>query len=137
MFNKLNSLIPNRFLIFILVGLTGTIIHLVTLALFHPLLQLPFMTSQAIATYTAMTSNYLINNRTTFKDKQHSGLNLITGLLSFYFICTLGALISIQLAQFLYIIPLHWALAGFLGGVSGSVFNYAFSSLFTWKTHKS
>ena len=136
MYNKLSSLIPRRFILFILVGLTGTTIHLVTLALFYQLLQYPFMTSQAVATYTAMTSNYLINNRTTFKDKRHSGKALITGLLSFYFICTIGALISIQFAQFLYIIPLNWALAGLLGGVSGSAFNYTFSSKFTWKTHK-
>jgi len=134
---SLTKPIPLQFSLFILVGLTGTFIHLAILAITYHSLAISFIASQTIATYTAMTCNYIANNRITFKHKRHKGKHLITGLVSFYLICSFGALVNITSAQYLYTQQINWALAGLLGGAAGSVFNYALSSTFTWKKTKS
>jgi len=133
---KPTKLPPEQFLAYILVGLTGTISHLTTLAIGYQIPNTPFITSQTVATYTTMTSNYFINNQITFKTSRHKGKKIISGPLNFYVVCSIAALISISFAQFIYFTQLHWVIAGFAGGVSASSFNYTLSSLFTWKVNK-
>lgn len=124
---------PLRFFLFSMVGLTGAGIHMLTLGLFHLIVNLHFLWAQSIATWIAMTSNYLINNKITYRDQPNRGSKLISGLMSFYLVCSIGALISILSANVLYHEQINWMFAGVLGGVSGSLWNYYFSSKLTWK----
>ena len=79
-----------------------------------------------------MTSNFFFNNHITYYDQRLRGSNLLRGLLSFYVACAIGALANFLVAEFLYEQGVVWLLAGFLGAVVGSVWNYGVTSTFTW-----
>jgi dolichol-phosphate mannosyltransferase len=129
--------IPLRFILFAIVGLMGTGVHLLTLWAFHLLVELQFLWAQTIATYVAMTSNYFINNNFTYRDQRIQGRRLMSGLLSFYLVCSIGAVINIASANFVYLHQQkNWVLAALIGSFAGSIWNYYFSSQLTWKNKK-
>lgn len=137
LFHKLfGKVIPVKFILFSLVGLTGVGVHLFVLTLFHLLLTTQFIWAQTIATYIAMTSNYFLNNSFTYRDQRIKGKKLITGLLNFYLVCSVGALINVEFADLLYQKNIHWVIAGTAGALIGSIWNYALSAIFTWKKPK-
>jgi dolichol-phosphate mannosyltransferase len=80
-----------------------------------------------------MTSNYFINNNLTYRDQRISGKNVVSGLLSFYMVCSIGALINIESANFIFNQKSDWILAAIIGSIFGSIWNYYFSSKLTWK----
>lgn len=125
--------IPLRFFMFAAVGLTGVAVHMVTLNFFFNTSQIEFWISQAGATLVAMTTNFLLNNSLTFRDRRLRGKKIFTGLLSFYIACSLGAVINIQFADALFDEGVPWAIAGITGAAIGAVWNYAMTTSFTWK----
>jgi dolichol-phosphate mannosyltransferase len=80
-----------------------------------------------------MTSNFFLNNIVTYRDRRLYGFDLLRGLFSFYVACAIGAIVNFQLAEFLYDSGVLWPLAGVLGAVVGSVWNYGVTSTFTWR----
>ena len=135
LFHKLfGKIIPVKFILFSLVGLTGVGVHLLVLTLFHIAINTQFIWAQTIATYIAMTSNYFLNNSFTYRDQRIRGKKLFTGLLSFYLVCSVGALLNIGFAALLYEKSINWAIAGTAGALIGSIWNYALSSIFTWRS---
>jgi dolichol-phosphate mannosyltransferase len=70
----------------------------------------------------------------TYRDRCLRGSDLLYGHLSFYAVCSIGALANFQIAEMLFQIRVPWALAGLLGAIVGSVWNYGVSSTFTWKS---
>jgi len=125
--------IPVRFALFALIGGLGLIVHLATLWTGLTLVGFSFIVAQTVATMVAMTSNFFLNNLFTYRDQRLKGLRLIRGLLSFYLICSVGAVANVGLAAFFYNWRQIWWLAGVAGVIVGSVWNYAVSSVFTWK----
>jgi dolichol-phosphate mannosyltransferase len=125
-------IVPPRLILFGLVGGLGLGVHLITLAsaLYAGL---SFTISQAIAVVTAMTSNFTLNNLITYRDRRLSGLQFLRGLLSFYLICSIGAVGNVGVAAFVYSKQPTWWLAGLAGAIVGVVWNYAVSGYFTWK----
>lgn len=129
--------VPVRFVMFVAVGLSGVAVHMAVLgALLHGA-GLAFVWSQAAATVTAMTSNYTLNNAVTYRDRRLTGRAFLWGLLSFYVVCAVGALITVELGELLYRNGVYWALAGFLGAAVGAVWNFGVSSVVTWRSHRS
>jgi dolichol-phosphate mannosyltransferase len=124
--------LPVRFVIFTLVGLLGMAVHLAVLGFCFRLVGFRFYASQVLATLVAMTSNFNLNNVFTHRDRRLRGRGLLYGHLSFYLICSIGALANFQLAQLLFEQQVPWWLAGLSGAVVGAVWNYAVSSSFTW-----
>jgi dolichol-phosphate mannosyltransferase len=125
--------VPTRFVLFVLVGSLGLVVHLCILGLLYYTGHVNFAVSQASATIVAMTFNFLLNNLVTFRDRRLRGWRLATGLLTFYLACSLGALINISFAEFLLHSHLPWYLAG-LGGVAiSSVWNYGVNTVLTWR----
>ena len=125
---------PTRFVMFVLVGLLGVIVHLAVLGFAHKIMLITFYYSQVIATFTAMTVNFNLNNLLTYRDRRLSGVSLIYGHLSFYLICGIGAIANFQIAQMLFNLRVPWMIAGFLGAMISSVWNYGVSSTITWKS---
>ena len=125
--------VPTRFLIFAAVGGLGIGVHLVALALLLNVLGVVFWLAQAGATLTAMTSNFLLNNTITFRDRRLKGLRLLVGLLSFYAVCSVGAVANVGIAEMIYRQDITWWLAGIAGALVGAVWNYAASSIVTWR----
>ena len=66
-----------RFLSYALVGTLGLLVHLV--ALRTSMLTFTFEQSQLIATFVAMTGNFLLNNSLTFRDSRLTGFALVKG----------------------------------------------------------
>lgn len=131
--HRLRGLLPARFVLFILVGLTGVGVHMGALALVHLAMGGAFTGAQAAATFVAMTSNFFLNNAITFRDRRLRRAGLLRGLLSFYLACGLGAMINVALASFLFGLGAHWAVAGLAGAAVGAVWNFALSSNLTWR----
>jgi dolichol-phosphate mannosyltransferase len=129
----LGEYVPIRFVIFVLVGLFGVLVHLTMLALFFKGMELAFYPAQVLATLIAMTFNFNLNNLLTYRDRRLRGRGLIYGHLSFYLVCSIGAIANFQIAEMLYDMRVPWALAGLLGAVVGAVWNYGVSSTFTWR----
>ena len=126
------GLLPARFVLFVMVGASGVVVHMAVLALAHRLLAWGFVVAQALATLVAMSSNFLLNNRITYRDRRLHGWGLLRGLLSFYVACGLGALVNVAVADLLFGMGVEWWLAGFLGAMMGAVWNYALTAHLTW-----
>jgi dolichol-phosphate mannosyltransferase len=129
----IGHLVPVRFALFASIGVIGLGIHLATLRFALAVPSFTFASAQAAATIVAMTSNFFLNNFFTYRDRRLSGFGLIRGLLSFYFICAAGAVGNVGIATYIFAAEHVWWLAGIAGAIVGSVWNYAVSSVFTWR----
>jgi dolichol-phosphate mannosyltransferase len=118
--------------LFALVGSIGLVVHLVTLYAALALGE-PFPRAQGIAAFVAMTGNFLLNNRLTYRDQRLHGLALARGLLLFYLVCSVGLIANVGVAFSVYDQEPMWWLAGAAGALMGVVWNYAVSSLFVWR----
>jgi dolichol-phosphate mannosyltransferase len=132
----LGRYVPFRFIRFFLVGLFGVVIHLAVLALCFRHLGIQFYYAQIIATVAAITLNFNLNNAFTYRDRRLRGWALLRGQLSFYLICTIGAIFNFQVAAMLFSLPVPWALAGLGGAAISSIWNYAVSSVLTWRSRE-
>jgi dolichol-phosphate mannosyltransferase len=80
-----------------------------------------------------MTWNFFLNNSLTYADRRLHGPRLITGLVGFYVICSLGSIANISVASAIYQMRHETFIAGLAGAIMSAVFNYAVTRLFTWK----
>ena len=129
----IGHLVPVRFALFAFIGVIGLGVHLGVLWASLALGRMAFAEAQATATLVAMTSNFFLNNLFTYRDQRLRGLRLLRGLISFYLICAVGAVANVGIAAYVFSADYRWWLAGIAGAVVGSVWNYAVSSVFTWK----
>jgi dolichol-phosphate mannosyltransferase len=123
-------LVPVRLVVFTAVGATGVVVHLVTLRL--AMVAFSFVTAQAIATAIAITSNFVVNNILTYRDRRLRGLKFFTGLLSFFAICGVGAIANVGIASAVFQQQYTWWLSALAGVAVGLIWNYAVSSALTW-----
>ncbi len=126
-------LVPVRYMMFVLVGGIGIVVHLAVLALLYSVARMGFVQSQAWATLAAMTSNFLVNNFTTFRDRQLRGAAMLRGLLVFDLACSAGAIMNLSFAKFLLGAGLPWFAASIPGAVVSSLWNYGVNTVFTWR----
>lgn len=124
--------IPPRLILFGAIGAVGLLIHMAALAiaLYGGLV---FTAAQTVAVLTAMTSNFTLNNLITYRDQRLRGWQWARGLLSFYVVCSIGAVANVGIATLVYAREPVWWLAGLAGALVGIVWNYALSAFFTWK----
>jgi dolichol-phosphate mannosyltransferase len=125
------DLVPPRFLMFALVGASGLVVHLAVLYAGRAA-GLDFLPSQVIAAITAMTSNFLINNRVTYRDRRLRGLRLLTGYVRFCALCAMGLIANIAIANLVHEHTTWWWVAGAAGALAGAVWNYVSTSLAVW-----
>ena len=123
--------VPVRFVSFAAIGGSGVVVHFLTL--YFALKAVEFPVAQAIATVVAMTSNFLLNNMLTYRDRRLVGRRFLTGLGSFYAVCSLGAVANVGIASAAFAHHYTWWLSGLAGAAVGVVWNYAVSSIFTWR----
>jgi dolichol-phosphate mannosyltransferase len=125
--------VPPRFFLFALVGASGLAVHLATLRAALITEHMPFNPAQLVAAFVAMTWNFFLNNALTFRDQRLTGRAVFTGLLTFYAVCSVGTLANVGVAELVYLRDASWWRAGIAGAVMAAVFNYAASSMLTWK----
>jgi dolichol-phosphate mannosyltransferase len=129
----IGHIVPVRFVVFSAIGGLGLFVHLAVLAVSLKLLGLGFPVSQGVATIAAMTCNFGLNNILTYRDRQLRGWKLFRGLLTFYAVCSIGAVANVGIASYVFRSDQSWWLAGVAGAAVGAVWNYAISSVFTWR----
>lgn len=127
--------VPVRFVLFSLIGGLGVATHMATLAVLFRGYGVSFAVGQAVATYAAMTGNFLLNNWFTYRDRRLRGWRLAWGWASFAVVCSVGALANVGIASYVYNYRyVGWVPAALAGVLISSVWNYAASALFTWGT---
>jgi dolichol-phosphate mannosyltransferase len=127
--------IPVKLVQFGAIGSVGVGVHLALLYLLLNAAGAGFSFAQAGAVLGAMTFNFALNNRFTYRDRQLKGVAWVTGLLSFYLVCSLGAVANVGIGSLVYDRLPEWWVAGVAGAVVGSVWNYVASRRLTWKRH--
>ncbi len=126
-------IVPVRFLAFALIGAVGVVVHLVTVALAFRAFGLSFVWAQTAATVAAMTFNFFLNNVITYRDSRLRGLGLVWGWLTFVAACSIGAAANVGIASYLFEQQTFWLLSAFAGILVGAVWNYAVTSVYTWR----
>ena len=126
-----------RALSFAVVGASGLLVNLAAIWGLHQLgLSAPgrFHLGRAtlIAAVLAMTTNYLLNNAITFRDRRKHGWGLLFGYLKFCAVCSLGLLANVAVAVMIDNTTGAWQWAGAAGAVVGAVWNYVVSTLAVW-----
>ena len=127
------GILPTSFLLFGMVGGSGFFVHLAVLWTTHELMGFNFTNAQLAATIVAMTSNFVLNNELTYADKKLRGGRFWVGLLTFYAVCSIGALANVSVATWIYEASPDLFLAGIAGAVMSVVFNYSVTRVFTWR----
>ena len=130
----IGHIIPIRFVSFALISGLGLVVHLAVLWVCLHSIQLSFELSQATATGVAIIENFTLNNLLTYYDRRLTGWRFVSGLLSFALICSFGAVANVGIATLLFR-QQHsfWWVAGIAGAAMSSVWNYAVTSVFTWR----
>ena len=128
----IGRVIPVKLVQFGAIGVLGVGVHLVIL--YATLIGgIVFSTAQATAVVGAMTFNFALNNRFTYRDRQLKGAAWFRGLMSFYLVCALGAVANVGIGSLVYEqYDAGWWLAGIAGAIVGSVWNYVASGWLTW-----
>jgi dolichol-phosphate mannosyltransferase len=128
----LGRLVPVSFVLYVLAGLSGLLLHLLILGILYRSAGIPFVNAQISATVVAMVSNFLVNNAVTFRTRRLKGVLLAVGLTAYMAICALGAIVNVQSADYLYVHAIPWWFAGAAGALIGAVWNYAVSTQIVW-----
>jgi dolichol-phosphate mannosyltransferase len=140
-----NDLVSPRFILFGLVGGSGFFVQYgVTkaLGLMDPrfgaealsIFGLSFLFRDAIGAGVAMTSNYVLNNFLTYRDRRKKGLAFLTGYLQFCLACSAGLAVNLGVGALVRrFLGSHADLLATAAGVGvGAVWNYVSTAFAVW-----
>lgn len=133
---RFGHLVPPRLISFALVGGSGVAVHFAVLSALYLGLGVRFPFAQAAAAWSAMTSNFFLNNWLTYRDRRLHGIGMLRGLASFYVVCSLGALANIGIASYAFAQQAEWAISAAAGIVVGTLWNYLATARFTWRASR-
>lgn len=137
---SLGRYIPIRFIPFAFIGGVGVFVHMAVLWVVFQAMGKSFVVGQTTAALVAMTTNFLMNNMFTYRDRRLRGWSLLRGWLSFTLACSIGAVANVGIATYLFesatLGDLGWVLSALAGIIVGAVWNYAVTSVYTWSKPK-
>ena len=129
----LGSLVNLRFILFGLVGAFGVGVHLFILnALLHAG-NIGFAKAQTLTTFVVMVLNFVLNNTVTYRDRRLRGWRFLRGLVTFCLACGLGVVANVAIANDVFHRGLPWWLAALIGLMFSAVWNFAVTSMTTWR----
>ncbi|MBF96137.1 MAG: Undecaprenyl-phosphate mannosyltransferase [Alphaproteobacteria bacterium MarineAlpha9_Bin4] len=134
---RFGKIIPARFVSFCVIGGTGVMNHLLILYVLKNF-NFKFIIAQSVATFSAMTGNFFLNNILTYRDRQKKGIEAFIALIIFYITCGLGAIANVGIANSLYLgkineVSFAWYVSGIVGALVGAIWNFLMSTLITWR----
>jgi dolichol-phosphate mannosyltransferase len=84
-----------------------------------------------------MTNNFIWNNRITYRDRCLHGWGFVRGLLSFFAVCGVGLVGNVGVASWINgphdNWQVRWWISSLVGVLMATLWNYAVSSVVTWK----
>jgi len=121
---------------FVLVGATGVGVSTGVLWLSTRGMGLPTLWGGILASVLSTFTNFLLNDRFTWRDRREMGWRAWAGRLHRYYVTTaLGNLIYLGvLSALVHLVSLFDLLANFIAIGSGGAFNYVLHNLWTWRT---
>ena len=129
----LGRVIPRKAISFGIVGASGVIVQFVVAYTLMFAFKLDFYNALPFAVITAATSNYLINNILTFRNKRLRNKALIIGLIKFLFVSTLPIIANVGLATSFYNnISTNTFFSQLAGIIVVFIWNYVASSRLVW-----
>jgi dolichol-phosphate mannosyltransferase len=124
--------VPLRLVSFLAVGGLGVGVQLGVLGLLL-WFGLDFTTGSILAVIAAMTFNFSLNNVFTYLDRRLRGWRAFWGLLSYYAVCSVGAVANIGIGSWMNGQHERWWIAGLAGVLVGAIWNYIATSSVTWR----
>ena len=129
----LKRIIPRRAISFGLVGLIGIFVQLFVLYFLMWITNYQFIRVLPFAVISAATSNFLINNSLTFRNKRLKGSALLIGLFKFLLVSSLPVIANIGLvSSFYFYIYSNTLISQIAGIIVVFIWNYAASSKLVW-----
>ena len=142
----LGRIIPTRFALFGTVGAMGVVVQFAVLFFVLSVIlgerfvyghwssdRTTFNIANAIASVSAMTFNFALNNELTYADKRLRGLYpWLLGWAKFALACAVGVLANVAMTDALKRMHFHDVVAVLIGIIVASVWNFALSSKFVW-----
>lgn len=125
--------LPIQFILYCLVGALGLALHMGTLWLLYRQLGYSFETALIVAIALALVANYIVNNFLTYRERRRRGIGFLWGLVIYAVVCSVGNLSNYALSKLLVERQVWWPIASISGLAVGSVWNFAASSIFTWR----
>jgi len=142
---KRRLLLNGRMLKYGIVGFTGIGVNLATMALFLTIGVGRGWVPSAIASVVSTSCNFIFHNCWTFSDRQHQGLRLVRGFLSFALISTIGVVITTEFYVIFTRFASHFAIVNshlgklgipltcqFAAILLGACMSYLLNGAFTW-----
>lgn len=128
----LGQVLPTRFILFMMVGAIGVVVHLTLLA-FSLEVWANFSLAQAFAVAGATIFNFTLNNQLTYRDRRLRQWAYLQGLASFAAVCSIGAVASVGVGSFVFSSEKIWWAAGLAGAATSALWNYSATSYLTWR----
>ena len=129
----LGSLVNLRFILFALVGAFGVGLHLLILSALLRVGNFGFAKAQTLTTFMVMLLNFVLNNTVTYRDRRLRGWRFLRGLVTFCLACGLGVVANVAIANDVFHRGLPWWLAALIGLMFSAVWNFAVTSMTTWR----
>jgi dolichol-phosphate mannosyltransferase len=130
-----HGVIPPKFVLFSLIGGIGLGFHLAVLNTLR-FVDTSFLLAQIVATYSAMTLNYVINNSVTYRSQRLKGPRFYEGYLIFVLVCSIGSVANIGVAELVLADSGSWPLAGIAGALMSAVFNFSGTTQLVWRQRR-
>jgi dolichol-phosphate mannosyltransferase len=111
----------------------GVGVHLLILSVLLHVAGISFAKGQALTTFVVMILNFVLNNSVTYRDRRLRGWKFLRGLVSFCLACGLGVVANVSIANEAFHRGVPWWLAALIGLLFTSVWNYAVTSMTTWR----
>lgn len=130
---KFGRILPVRFMKYAAVGLSGVIVNVSVLQALKHLTALTYQSRLVIAIGAAMLSNFLLNNRFTFRDTEAGSVAL--RMLLFILVCAVGWAINYSVANALFQHVYAQEIVADLAGIFiATIWNYVGSKTIVWRT---
>jgi dolichol-phosphate mannosyltransferase len=132
----LGNVVNVRFVLFAMVGALGVGVHLLILRVLLHAAGISFAKGQAVTTFVVMILNFVLNNSVTYRDRRLRGWRFWRGLVSFCLACGLGVVANVAIASEAFHRGVPWWLAALIGLLFTSVWNFAVTSMTTWRQQR-
>jgi dolichol-phosphate mannosyltransferase len=133
---RLGSVVNGRFVLYCMVGAMGVVAQLGMLRMLMYLAGAGFAQAQAVATAVVMILNYVLNNAVTYRDRRLRGAAFWRGLLTYCMACGLGLVVNVAVSNECFYHGVPWMLAAVSGLLFSAMWNFAVTSITTWRQER-